>query len=300
MSKASIKTLVEDVVMAMGPDHTSISDQELAVYGASVARHARDTLNKRTVRARPSPRTLYASEIGDACPTRLWHKRHGTVGLPMGGSTELKFLVGDFYEETLLLFAEASGHTVTERQRELVFDVGAFASEFTGWSVHGHIDAVIDDFVVDVKSASSYAYDLYTKSGCITSDNNSFGYVEQLNFYSFMLDLPGLFWVADKSTGEHDLVDVEVVDLVGVVQRVVRTQEALDELCYTEEARAPDYYHNPVPFGKKGNMKLGTQCSYCAFKKKCFPHVRAFRYAKGKREYLTTVMDTPSVEEVQV
>ena len=299
MSKASIKTLVEDVVMAMGPDHTSISDQELAVYGASVARHARDTLNKRTVRARPSPRTLYASEIGDACPTRLWHKRHGTMGLPMGGSTELKFLVGDFYEETLLLFAEASGHKVTDRQRELVFNVSEHYDGHEGWEVHGHLDAVIDGYVVDVKSASSYAYELYTKNGCITNENNSFGYVEQLNFYSYMMDKPGLFWVADKSTGEHDLVDVEVIDLVGKVLKVVRTQEELDQQV-DRRGTEPEHFFDPVPFGKKGNMKLVTQCSYCPFKKRCFPHVRAFKYSKGKLEYLTTVADTPSVEEVQI
>jgi hypothetical protein len=299
MSKASIKTLVEDVVQSMGPDHTSISDQQLAVYGASIARHARDTLNKRTVRPRPTPETLYASEIGDACPTRLWHKRHGTMGLPMGGSTELKFLVGDFYEETLLLFAEASGHEVTDRQREVVFNVGDNYAEVGGaWSVHGHIDAVIDGYVVDVKSASSYAYDLYTKNGLITDENNSFGYVAQLNFYSYMLDKPGLFWVADKSTGEHDLVDVEVIDIVGKILDVVRKQTELDQT--VSHPNGPEAFFDPVPFGKKGNMKLITQCSYCPFKKRCFPTVRAFKYAKGKLEYLTTVVDTPSVEEVQI
>jgi hypothetical protein len=46
-------------------------------------------------------------------------------------------------------------------------------------------------------------------------------------------------------------------------------------------------------------MKLGTGCSYCAFKKHCWPGLRGFAYSGGPR-YLTNVVKTPDVPEFEL
>ena len=48
----------------------------------------------------------------------------------------------------------------------------------------------------------------------------------------------------------------------------------------------------PEPDGKSGNTKLCTQCSYCDFKKICWPHMRTFIYKGGPR-YLINVAREP-------
>jgi hypothetical protein len=54
----------------------------------------------------------------------------------------------------------------------------------------------------------------------------------------------------------------------------------------------------PVPQSKTSkNMKLATSCSYCAYKKQCFPKLRTFLYSDGPA-YLTHVVDVPRVMEV--
>ena len=56
----------------------------------------------------------------------------------------------------------------------------------------------------------------------------------------------------------------------------------------------PNRAFSDVPDGKSGNMKLGTQCSYCEFKKVCWPDLKTYIYSSGPR-YLTKVVREPKV-----
>jgi hypothetical protein len=51
------------------------------------------------------------------------------------------------------------------------------------------------------------------------------------------------------------------------------------------------------PYGKSGNMKLDTYCSYCAYKKECWPGLRGFLYSK-KVIWLAHVEEEPKVPEI--
>lgn len=61
--------------------------------------------------------------------------------------------------------------------------------------------------------------------------------------------------------------------------------------------------YDPVPDGKSGNLKLNSNCSYCAFKDKCWASanngqgLRKFRYSNGIQEFVE-VFNTPRVEEI--
>ena len=76
-------------------------------------------------------------------------------------------------------------------------------------------------------------------------------------------------------------------DKIKHIKKVVK-QKAPPEVCY-----------EAVPEGKSGNMKLAVGCSYCAYKKTCWPNLRAFLYSTGPR-YLTEVKNEPKVQEIEI
>ena len=65
----------------------------------------------------------------------------------------------------------------------------------------------------------------------------------------------------------------------------------------------PELCYNPLPDGKKGNMRLPKGCSWCKYKHECHKDandgagLRTFKYSTGYA-YLTKVVAEPKVEEV--
>jgi hypothetical protein len=61
----------------------------------------------------------------------------------------------------------------------------------------------------------------------------------------------------------------------------------------------PSQCSNVIPDGKSGNLKLSTMCSYCQYKKHCYPDLKAFAYASGPR-YLSKIVNYPNVKEIRL
>ena len=60
----------------------------------------------------------------------------------------------------------------------------------------------------------------------------------------------------------------------------------------------PEDRIDPVPQSKTSpNTKLSLQCSYCEYKKICWPEMRTFLYSYGP-EFLIDVKNKPKVKEV--
>jgi len=188
-------------------------------------------------------------------------------------------------EELLLFLAEQSGHSVTARQEEVVIN-----------GVVGHIDAIIDGRLVDVKSASTFAFRKF-KDNNLGSDD-PFGYLDQIGAYHHALrDDPRLtdrgvvsFLAVDKQLG-HICLDTYVAPDKDYDALVTQKREML------AKADPPDRAFEPESDGKSGNEKLGTQCSYCDFKKLCHPQLRTFIYSNGPT-FLTRVVREPKVPEI--
>lgn len=200
---------------------------------------------------------------------------------PISPQTHMKFLYGDVLESILLYLAKEAGHDVTEEQGEVEHD-----------GVLGHIDAIIDGHVVDVKSASSYAFRKF--EGDWTGEDDPFGYTAQLSGYCNVYGKPGAFLAINKESGGLALsrLSPSLVNQNHPSVHIDRQREsvALDTVprCFA-----------PVPDGKSGNEKLGLNCGYCAYKKKCWPGLRGFNYS-GKPRFLTTVLREPDVYEFEV
>jgi len=229
-------------------------------------------------------KVLYFSEVGDPCPRRLWYKYNmPLVAEKPDGRALLKFFYGDILEELVLNVAEDAGHTIEKKQERVTYDVG------DGWYVRGRIDAVIDGVMVDVKSVTKYSEEKFKHN----LKDDPFGYYQQLNGYATALNYSNAgFLTIQKELGHINYYPIEVHQSLFKLQA-----EHAAEIC---SMSTPDSLARlaSVPASKTSkNRKLCTSCSYCNFKKVCFPEMRTFLYASGP-EFLVDVVDTPRVMEI--
>lgn len=225
---------------------------------------------------------LTMSSIGR--PLRqLWYQLKGYPGEELTGQTIFKFLYGDVIEALVLVLAEASGHKVERLQEEISVD-----------GVKGHIDAVIDGVLVDVKSCSPYSFDKFEDKTLF--QNDPFGYIGQLSGYCRATNLPGYFIAVEKVNGRLCILELpkEKIDEYDVRDRIKKISQASSrdtppERCYPDE-----------PDGKSGNRKLSVGCSYCSHRFECWKEsnggrgLQVYFYSTGPR-YLTEVVREPKV-----
>ena len=283
---ASIDTLIQDIykTLEQGINTGSVQNRDAIQKCSSDIYHCiRSTLEEGQ---RESSSSLRMSQIGK--PTRqIWYDLKKTKKRDLDGQTKLKFLFGDMLESLLILLATVSGHEVTEEQQEV---------EING--IKGHKDCRIDGVLVDVKSASSYAFKKFI-DGTLQFDD-PFGYIAQISGYAEAgKDKEAAFFAIDKSSAELALLKVEDMDMINASDRInelkeVATKDTPPPRCYGDEAD-----------GKSGNRKLVIGCVFCPYKETCWADanggqgLRAFKYSNGVR-YLTVTAKTPDVEEIAV
>jgi hypothetical protein len=206
------------------------------------------------------------------------------------GHTYVKFLYGHLIEEMLLFLTKAAGHEVTDEQKKC---------EVNG--ITGSMDCKINGIVTDVKSVSTYGFRKF-KDGTLAYDD-PFGYIGQIKGYAYAEGATKFGWLAmDKQNGHltylmYDSEDTQapVYDLIGydIKERIDHVKKLV------EQPTPPGVCYEPVADGKSGNQKLAVGCSYCAYKKECWPSVRAFAYSTGPR-YLVEVHNEPKVQEITI
>lgn len=270
-----LATLVDDIYSLFDPEITHEPNEENLEYFATTLK---EVLRTRLAMREDVRSPLRFSALGRK-DRQLWYDAH-----PDGNEEELtpktffKFLYGDVIEALVLFLAKEAGHDVNSEQAEVEVD-----------GVKGHIDAIIDGVVVDVKSASPYGYKKF-ETNSVTEDD-PFGYVAQLAGYANVLT-PGeeAAWVAfDKVSG-----DICVSRLSSSVIKDHDPGERITELKEIINAEEPPARcYEPVPDGKSGNFALPTPCSYCKHKARCHPNLRVFLTGSGPK-FLTTVVRPPT------
>ena len=203
----------------------------------------------------------------------------------INGPTFIKFLYGHLLEVLLLFFVRLAGHVVESEQKEVKVE-----------GIKGHMDSVIDGEVVDVKTASGYAFKKF-KDGTL-AQNDSFGYLSQLAGYEAAEKTNnGGFLVMNKETGELTVFIPDDLEKPNIVHRIKEIKKAM------KRKTPPEYCYQPVAEGASGNMKLPRDCNWCPHKFECHKDandgqgLRTFQYAKGP-VYLTKVEKLPNVQEI--
>ena len=254
-----IDTLVSDIYDMFDNGH-ECSQELLDDFADSMAAMLKQRLHDS---ARQHGGGLRASNYGRPCTRALWYADKGEASETLRAHTKIKFLFGDIIEELVLYLTREAGHTVTRQQEEVTYA-----------GLVGHIDAVVDGVLVDVKSASPFSYKKF-KDGELTSENDPFGYIPQLSFYQEGMNIDRCgFLVMDKVNGH--LCFHEPEDLIDAADLVGERKAAL-------EGELPPRSFKDKIDGKSGNMKLGMECSYCAYKGTCWPNARTFIYSNGPR-----------------
>ena len=281
----NIETLVEDIYNLFTLDPIDMDEEEvdkhIDTFGEMLKVHIKDFLYDK-----PRDRgNLRLSAIGK--PDRqLWYDvNKPLVDGELKPSTRIKFLYGYILEELLLLCASVAGHKVTDQQKEVSVE-----------GVKGHQDSMIDDVLVDCKSASGPGFDKFKYNR--VAEDDPFGYIAQISAYAEANGVDrAAFLAINKSTGEICLSQVHKMEMINAKNRIQHLKGLV------QKTNLPDRCYSDVPDGKSGNYKLAVGCVYCGHKQECWSDanngmgLRVFKYAKGSR-YLTRVSKQPEVEEV--
>jgi len=283
----SIDTLIEDVysVFTEGYNPTDENEKVIDAFGENL----KELLRSRLVPRESGGPTLRLSALGK--PSRqLWYTDKGYTKEDLTGGTLLKFLYGDIIEEILLTVAKLSGHSVTSEQKKV---------KVAG--ITGHMDAVIDGHVVDVKSASPFAFKKFEKATLAVDD--PFGYMQQISAYSEAVpENKGVaFWAMNKVNGDLTLYQPSAAMLPDTQERVDELKVALASDTPPERCYEPEVDH------KTGNEKLGIGCVFCDFKKVCWADANGGEGLKGYKYaampfplYLTKIVKKPRVDEIEI
>ena len=238
-----------------------------------------------TPRKRDTDFTVRMSNVGKPSRQMWFEKRDPNGRGSVDGATQIKFLYGHVLEELVLMLVRMAGHNVTDEQKEVTVN-----------GIVGHMDCKINGQVVDVKSASKFAFSKF-RNGTLASDD-PFGYLGQIAGYEKAEGTDeGGFLVINKESGELCMYVPDDLDKPNIDTKITTL---LDEL---KLDTPPDLCYTPIPDGKKGNMQLPKGCTWCKYKHECHKDandgegLRTFKYSTGYK-YLTHVEAEPKVDEI--
>ena len=272
MSK-TIHTLVDDIYRLMETKEAEESvdvEAEIEKFGESMKALMRTEFGRKRIR---DNRTLRLSNIGRDDRV-LWNVVNGTEKEAIQPATYIKFMYGHLIEEMLLFLTRMAGHSVTDEQK---------VCEVEG--IKGHMDCKIDGIVIDVKSASSFGFKKF-KDGTLAMDD-AFGYVDQIKAYAHACGETEFGWLAmDKANGHLAVLKYDLEDTQAPIHEHIKgdIRERIKHVKEMVKGDEPtELCTETVPDGKSGNKKLGIKCSYCQYKKHCYPELRAFAYSYGPK-----------------
>ena len=259
---AELDTLIEDINKVLVEGVDTIPKEVLETFNKACGGLLFRFLKKSRIK-KPS---LRMSNIGK--PDRqLWFELHsdGAEERAREPNMYLKFLIGDIAELVLLALAQLAGHKVESLQEEVQIE-----------GVTGHMDAVIDDVVTDVKSASGYSFETkFNKGGLKNHDSD--GYIDQVSGYNNALkkDNGAAFLAYNKESAETCLLRIPQEDIRDTKTRIRHLRDLLEK-----DTPPEDKCYKPF-VNKKGSLELTRRGAWCPFKFKCWEGLKAYRYATG-------------------
>jgi len=256
----TIDTLVSDIYNLVNTGKKKPDQEALFALGSTVM----DAVKRQLWMATSDmPGRLRMSNIGKPCSRSLWYDVNGDDKVEsLSPETRLKFMIGDIVEALVVYLAKEAGHSVTEQQAEIEME-----------GIKGHIDCVIDDELVDIKSASSFAMKKF-KNGTLP-DDDPFGYISQISGYGNALGKKrGTFLAFDKSSGELATYTHSQLENTEIKIKEVKAAVALPE--------PPDRCFETVKDRQTSRQKLGVNCSYCSHKHTCWAGELDLKFRSGR------------------
>ena len=192
----------------------------------------------------------------------------------------MKFLLGDLIEAVAIEVMKASGVEIQAEQKGVELDIA-------GMTMNGTYDVKINDKIYDIKSTSPAAFS--SKFGAnggyaLVKENDPFGYLTQGYLYSEASESDFGGWIAiNKSTGEWavceapDVQDEDKKQALGSAEKSIKNILA-DKPFAREFEDVPETYKDiDKSIKPTGNRLLGKDCSFCGYKKHCWPDAILYR-----------------------
>lgn len=256
----TIDTLVADIYNLVNTGKKKPDQEALFALGSTVM----DAVKRQLWMATSDmPGRLRMSNIGKPCSRSLWYDVNGDDKVEsLSPETRLKFMIGDIVEALVVYLAKEAGHSVTDQQAEIEME-----------GIKGHIDCVIDDELVDIKSASSFAMKKF-KNGTLPNDD-PFGYISQISGYGNALGKKrGTFLAFDKSSGELATYTHSQLENTEIKIKEVKAAVTLPD--------PPDRCFETVKDRQTSRQKLGVNCSYCSHKHTCWAGELDLKFRSGR------------------
>jgi len=237
--------------VAEGVDFNEVIEQFMEEVGAALYNHYKDEKDQRKIRI---------SGIGQ-CERKQWYGAHNYEQEEQPDKLALTFLQGHLMEALIKAVIKISGHKVKDEQTKLSVA-----------GVQGSCDAVVDNELVDFKTASNWSFDKF-KDDHIKDD--SFGYLEQISAYAHALGKKKAhFIVLNKNTGELKLTSVNT--LKNIEDHVIYVKDVVSK------AVPPDH---PI-WAVNANGELDMRCSFCGFKQECHGVLQSKTFGKITKHYV--------------
>ena len=241
MANKKVDTVVDDIYETLSclcdSEELVISDEQVEEFGERIKKalkswstpHKEKTNLRMSIIGRPMRRLWYDLKNGNLAHNRT----HPSVFI--------KFLYGHILEELVLLLVKLSGHKVEDEQKEIEVD-----------GVKGHMDCKIDGEVVDIKTASSFAFKKFLEG--TLHDDDPFGYMAQLSGYETAEGTnEGGFLAMNKESGELALYQPGPLVKINVKDKIKSIRSAADI------DKPPASCNNTIPEQKRGYMRLPRQ-----------------------------------------
>ena len=237
--------------VAENVDFNEIIEQFMEECGSALYNHYKEEKDKRKIRI---------SSIGQ-CERMQWYKAHDYEEEQPGDKLWITFMQGHLMEALLKAVIKISGHKVKDEQLKLSVA-----------GVQGSCDAVVDNELVDFKTASNWSFDKFKDDEI---KNDSFGYLEQISAYAHALGKKKAhFIVLNKNTGECKLTSVNTIK--NIEDHVIYVKDIISK------STPPDH---PV-WSVNANGELDMRCSFCGFKYECHGALQEKNFGKITKHYI--------------
>lgn len=148
-------------------------------------------------------RTVFRASALGGCLRALVAARLGYDPLPFDEAAELRMGEGNLHEPAIVQWLEGEGWTVIDQQREVELTVGDTLV------IRGHIDGNArltgPTRLLEIKAMGHEPYKRWVADRFKSNER----YAWQVSTYMHALDLPGLFVVKNRNSGEVDVMELD-------------------------------------------------------------------------------------------
>jgi hypothetical protein len=233
------------------------------------AKDCLSAVQKQFTDKRESEFRIRMSNIGRPLCQLQMEKKYATdstVGYADNYNTKLRNLYGDIIEAVIVMLLRVVKVNIQGVQGKVKLKTKYF-------DIKGTYDIIIDDKVYDIKSASSFSFRNKFGQGFQSIANDDvFGYLPQGYLYAQSLKKNFGGWIViNKETGEMLITEPPQEDSKFKREALKRANTNIKALMKDEPFERQFELKNEK-FGRNetGNKVLGTVCSYCQYKHKCW------------------------------